>query len=418
MTSWRLSNKAAERQRLCSFVLRWDLSHSHKYCYNNRVKKLLIAFIFILLSLFSSPKSEAFFDPLSIANNKVGIHILFPSELPQAAKLVNGNGGDWGYVTIPIQAGDRDLVKWQVFMDQARALHITPILRLATEGDYFNTADWHKPDESDILDFANFLNSLNWPVQNRYIIIFNETNRADEWGGEVRPDEYARLLSYAVLTFKAKSPDFFIIGAGMDNAAANTDIAMNEYDYLRQMNGAVPGVFNMVDGMASHSYANPAFSQPPYIHTSESITSFEYEHALVESLATKQLPVFITETGWSTNSVSDSTIAGYFRDAFATVWSEKDIVAVTPFLLQANGVQFGDFSLLNANGNPSLSYTALFTLPKIKGTPIINASLLSVALPTPSLAPVENFTNAGDNSAALSTRPFKQFVKWLLRINQ
>ncbi len=127
--------------------------------------------IFLLLTFFSflfqACPAFAIEDSRILPNNKIGVHILFTSELNTASQLINTSGGDWGYVTIPIQAGDKDIEKWQKFMDDAKKLHIIPIIRLATEGDYFNTGVWRKPRREDILDFANFLNSLQWPVKNR-----------------------------------------------------------------------------------------------------------------------------------------------------------------------------------------------------------------------------------------------------------
>src|SRR5207237_665424 len=136
-------------------------------------KRFLLFFLFSSLGFLALLPFKAFAieNPLAVPNNKIGIHILFDSELQQAAQLINSNGGDWGYITIPIQAGDRDLVKWQQFMNAAKQYHVIPILRLATEGDYFNTKVWSKPSPADIMDFANFLNSLTWPVKNRYVIV-------------------------------------------------------------------------------------------------------------------------------------------------------------------------------------------------------------------------------------------------------
>ena len=114
------------------------------------MKRIFVA-IALFFSLFLAYPVQASENPLDHPNNKFGVHILFPSELPDAAKLVNSNGGDWGYVTIPIQAGDKDVTKWQDFLDQCGKLHIIPIIRLATEGDYFNTAVWRKPSPLDIL---------------------------------------------------------------------------------------------------------------------------------------------------------------------------------------------------------------------------------------------------------------------------
>jgi len=259
-----------------------------------RVALLLVLFCAFLAFVMPVSASE---NPLAVANNKIGVHILDPSEVSSAATLVNHNGGDWGYVTIPIQSGDRNLAKWQEFMNNCKKYHLIPIIRLATEDDYPNTQFWRKPTENDIVNFANFLNALNWPTKNRYIIVFNEVNRADEWGGSADPGEYAHLLNFAVTIFKSANPDFFIISAGLDNAAPDQgNIYINEYNYLRAMNQAVPGIFNQIDGMDSHSYPNPGFSQAPDATSAMGVGSFLQERSLIQSLSNKTLPVFITET--------------------------------------------------------------------------------------------------------------------------
>lgn len=316
------------------------------------------------------PKSSfAFENPLSVPNNKFGIHILFPSEIGEAAKLVNSSGGDWGYVVIPIQSKDKDLDKWQKFMDEAKEFHVIPIIRLATEGDYFNTSVWAKPTFEDVLDFANFLTSLDWPTKNKYVVIFNEPNRSDEWVGQTNPGEYAQILNYAVEVFKSRSEDYFIISAGLDNAASNlTGQSINEYDFIEKMNDEVPGIFGLIDGLGSHSYPNPGFRQPPSVFTAKSIYSFFYEKKLVYRLSGKNLPVFITETGWSKDYVSESEIASYYINAFRNVWSDEDIVTVSPFLLQAGDGPFSQFSLTTSWGKSKI-YEAIEKMHKIRGKP-------------------------------------------------
>lgn len=339
-----------------------------------RKRLLSILFVFIITIIFHPhQKTYAIENPFTSFNNKFGVHILFPSELPKAVELVNSSGGDWGYVTIPIQAGDKDIVKWQQFMDSAKKLHIIPLIRLATEGDYFNTKVWRKPKETDIIDFANFLNSLEWPVKNRYIIVFNEVNRSDEWGGKVNSKEYAGLLAYAINIFKSKSQDFFIINAGLDNAAPEAPPQYkNEYNYLKEMNDAVPGIFNQIDGLSSHSYPNPAFSSPPSLSGKMKIDSFTYERTLVRSMNIKNLPVFITETGWSTDTIPPDIQANYYQEAFKNAWSDIGIVAVTPFLLSSNGDAFVEFSLLDSEGKPTAQYQTLKSLPKTQGLPSLS----------------------------------------------
>ncbi len=360
-------------------------------------------------------------DPRSRPNNKFGIHILFDTELQDAARLINSRGGDWGYVTIPIQVGDRDLTKWQNFMDQARKSHVIPIIRLATEGDYFNTKAWRKATYADVVDFANFLDSLNWPTKNRYVVVFNEVNRGDEWGGNVNPEEYAQILSYAVTVFKSKNQDFFILSAGLDNAAPNqgTDY-MNEYNYLRTMNLGVPGIFNQIDGFSSHSYPNPGFAQPPSDISMTGISSFKYEGDLMNSLSNKTLPVFITETGWSANVLSDSIRAAYYTDAFAHYWTDVNVIAVTPFLLHADAGPFNMFGFFKQDGSESAQYKSISDIVKIKGTPETSPLLQEVLaaenkmgadLPTRSFQP----SRAAVPVVALSS-VMKQYFKWMLHL--
>lgn len=379
------------------------------------LKQCLCLILFFCLFAIAFPKNVyAIVDPLTSPNNKVGIHILFPSELQDAARLVNTSGGDWGYVTIPIQTGDRDLIKWQGFMNQARAYHLIPIIRLATEGDYFNTKVWRKPTTADLVDFSNFLNSLEWPTKNRYVVIFNETNRADEWGGAVDPNDYATILLESVAAFKSRSEDFFIISAGLDNAAATTTTSMNEFQYLRAMEIAVPGIFNQIDGLGSHSYPNPAFAKPADRLDRESIATFRYEKTLVGQFSIKDLPLFIIETGWSNEAVAARTIATYFQEAYATAWNDRDVIAVTPFLLRAGGPPFEKFSLLRTSGGPTNAYTAIHDIPKVKGNPIVNESVKGIEIVAKDL-PLKKFATATEKQELIpKEQTVKTVIKWLL----
>ncbi len=381
--------------------------------------RILFVLVFFFLCVCINPRSAlAVENPLSVPNNKFGIHILFPSEIHEAASLVNSKGGDWGYVTIPIQTADKDLEKWQKFMDDAGSLHVIPLVRLATEGDYFNTKVWRKPTAEDVLDFANFLSSLRWPTKNRYIIVFNEVNRADEWGGNPNPSEYAGILRYASDLFKSKNPDFFIISAGLDNAAATIpQVAINEYEFIETMVVSFPDVFEQVDGLGSHSYPNPAFSQPPTKQDRVSIATFQHENQLLKSLINKELPVFITETGWSKKNLSDGTIENYYREAFSSVWNDSSIVAITPFLFRANMGPFVEFSFLLENGSPSSQYTVLKDMQKIKGTPSLLPEILgdeSIQIPLTT----KDFSNHSEplQNTTRIPQPLKIAFKWIMKL--
>ncbi len=385
--------------------------------------KILTLTIALLIICSYPTKSFAVFDPLSVPNNKFGIHILSTHELEEAAKLVNTNGGEWGYVTIPIQSGDRDLLKWQKFFDNAKKNKIIPIIRLSTEGDYFNTNFWRKPKETDILDFANFLDSLNWPVKNRYIIVFNEVNRGDEWGGGASPSEYAKLLDYAVEIFKSRNSDYFIISAGLDNAAPNqgTDY-VNQYTYMRQMSIVAPGIFNKIDGISSHSYPNPAFAQPPNLFSSTGTGSFTHEIDLIAYLGIdKILPVFITETGWSSEIVPAGIESQYYKTAFQTIWSNENIVAVTPFILQGSNSPFDKFSFLDSNGKPTSRYNTYKNFAKIKGQPVLSESKSVQKEKETDQKKVLSISDFSQYSINVTEKilpdGFKPVLKWLLKLN-
>lgn len=337
--------------------------------------KKILTFIICLFLLFSSFKSSfAVYDPLSKPNNKFGIHILFPQELSKAAELVNSSGGDWGYVTIPIQYNDRDLEKWQKFMDDCRQYHLIPILRISTDAYYANTNVWRKPNDYDIVDFVNFLNSLSWPVKNRYVLMYNEINRNDEWGGAApSPSEYADFLSFAVNVFKSQSNDFFIIAAGLDNASPNDGVKyLDNFVFLQRMGQHNPEVFAKIDGFSSHSYPNPNFAQAPSETGRESTATYKYEEDIITGFAGKKVPIFITETGWNADALPQSVISKYYQIAMTAIWGEDgNVIAVTPFILDSEGGPFDKFSFMK--GGQFNDYGKTYQmLAKVKGAPSLN----------------------------------------------
>ncbi len=380
------------------------------------MKKILFLLILIFLTIATTNKSFAIYDPLSVKNNKFGIHILFPEELSEAAALVNSSGGDWGYVTIPIQASDRDLEKWQTFMNNSKKNHLIPIIRIATNGDYFEKAFWSKPTNYDILDFANFLNSLNWPIRNRYVIVYNEVNRADEWGGTPSASEYAEILNYAADVFKQKNEDFFIISAGFDNASINIPgQSVEQFTYIRQMENSLPGIFSKIDGISAHAYPNPAFSSPPS-SSRTGIYSFYYQKQLIESYANKNMPVFITETGWTSRQVSQEQQSIYYKEAFENFWNDKTVLAVTPFIFTANQGSFMQFSFIK-NGEKTKIYNTYKSILKVRGQPVLSKDILNIS-DLQFIYKTKEFNNKNDFNSVFNnvSKSSKTFFKWLLKV--
>lgn len=323
--------------------------------------------IFLLVACFVLVKPvKAIYDPLSVPNNRFGVHILDPHEISKAARLVNSSGGDWGYVTIPIRANDRDLVKWTSFMEEARRLHVIPILRIAS----FPVGDhWMAPNEYDLVDFANFLNELPWPTQNRYVVIYNEPNHKNEWGGFLYPQEYAHVLDRSLDIFHKTSPDFFVISAGFDSSAPNSNDSQSEYVYLEIMNTELPGIFSKVDGFSSHAYGNPSFISPPNLYSPVSVANYRFEQGVLESYGVTKPKLFLTEAGWEIDRLPVHLATLYYTQALTQIWTDDNLVAVTPFVLSAASGPFKGFSLLDQNDNLKPVGQVIADLPKTKGQP-------------------------------------------------
>lgn len=377
------------------------------------MKRAILFLFFLVLAIWPS-RVLAIEDPTALPNNKFGIHILFPSELETAAKLVNSNSGDWGYVTIPIQSTDRNLEKWQKFMDECRRLHIIPIVRIAT---YPQSNFWTRPTIFDHLDFANFLGSLTWPVQNRYVIVYNEPNSNLEWGGSVDASHYAQELFYTIDAFKRVSSDFFIISAGLDSHAPNSgDSYKNSYAFLREMNRAVPGIFSRIDGFASHSYPNRDFTASPMQEVGGGVSAYRDEMQFLAQYGRNRIPIFITETGWRHNVVSEETAAQFYQYTFENIWKEDTLIAITPFLLNGNASVFSGFSLMKEDGTPSKIFETIALLPKMKGEPHVlsERTVKGIADPPQEVKNLQGISLAAPTVEV--SEPLRAVLKWFLRM--
>lgn len=321
-----------------------------------------------LIEYMSYPKYSSFYKP----NNKFGLYIYAEEErfFKLADNLVNSNGGDWGYVLIPYNIKDRDNDKWQrVFKDLTKR-HLIPIVQLWD----VDTKDY----KEDTKEATQFLNSFLWPVKERYISVYNEPNDSRFWKGRADPKSYVRVLNYTIDTFKSENPNFFILNGALNSSAPDGNGYINALSFLYQMNQEIPGIFNKLDGWASHSYPQPNFSGSPYATGLLSIKSYENELAYLKTLGVeKDLPVFITETGWAhaqgesyNNSFyTAQQVAEFYRIAFEEVWLGDDRVrAVTPFTIFYKA-PFDHFSWINNDGVPYEQYEVVKKIKKVKGEP-------------------------------------------------
>jgi hypothetical protein len=357
--------------------------------------------------------------------NKLGVHLLlddgrtawpvrlWPEHLRYARQVV----GEWGYVTQLIRADDLDIGRWQGFMDLCAELHLTPIVRLATT--YDRARRWWTAPESDAdgptyrgaaIKYAAFVAGLRWPTAKHYIIVGNEPNHGDEWGGRPDPAAYARFLIDVADALHAAEPGAQVLNAGFDPYTAHTGSKpftpggvynMDEDTFLDEMIAAQPDVFRRLNAWASHAYPpgpfsagpweqrfgidwlndahNPRHREPPPGVYNRGVNGYRWELFKLTSYGVSDLPVMITETGWRHSETTDPAALdgspdlptaeivaryldlalrgeqGRYPDLPGGGWmpwlADPHVIAVTPFALNGLPAEWGHTNWLKLDVN-------------------------------------------------------------------
>ena len=226
---------------------------------------------------------------------------------------------------------------------------------------------------------ANFLNSLNWPTKQQHVILFNEPNHAQEWGGEVDVKSFVDISIYTSKKLKELNLNFYILSGALDLAAPDKK---NQYKsaktFYQEIWNYNPDYFNYLDGITSHSYPNHGFVGTPKDTGQHSVQGYKWEIEFLKKLGvSKNLPVFITETGWPhkegidkrNNFYTTTTTAKFLINSY-NLWSkDPNIKAITPFIYNYPNEPFDHFSWLDSNEKLYPSYQGLIDYPKTKNTP-------------------------------------------------
>lgn len=319
---------------------------------------------------------------LGYQNNKVGLYIYAEVEefTDIAAELANSNGGDWGYVLVPYNVKDYNTDRWGKLFRNLSEAHLIPIIQL-----WDLDLDDEDDREDQIKDSARFLNTLQWPIQPRYISVYNEPNDAKFWKGDVDPEEYAEVLNETIDAFNALNEDFFIMNGAFNASARTGGDYLDAESFMIRMNTKVPGIFKKLDGWASHPYPQPNFAGSPNASGRDSIRAYEWELNILKrrfGVDTEKLPVFITETGWAHReseaaqngervpySLNQYQAADNYRAAFENVWLKDDrVAAVTPFTVRYDPPH-DHFSWITHDGSPYPQFEAVKDIQKVKGKP-------------------------------------------------
>lgn len=392
-----------------------------------RLKRLAV--IFVLISFFIGLGYWRIFifvpdieppEPrrvIKMPGNKRGVHLLLDdgrSHWPRSRwrehmMVAREAVGEWGYVTQLVQLDDLNPEKWQHFMDLCAELHLTPILRLATTFD--EEQGWWTPPPTDrngrsyqhsAQQYAHFVSALNWPTDTHLIIVGNEPNHGDEWGGKPDPAAYARFLIDISIAIRKIDPGARLLNAGLDAYTPHTGSQpfhngmwyLDAETFMDEMIAAQPQVFAYLDGWASHPYPLGPFSAPPWEQTyqidwlndagnlkhkhppegmiNRGINGYEWELWKLSTYGIENLPIFITETGWrhTDDGYPDTHLAGAYLDLALlgnngryphlpneswTPWlTDNRIYAITPFALNGHTNEWHHTSWLTLDENGSI----------------------------------------------------------------
>ncbi len=309
---------------------------------------------------------------LGYPNNKFGLYIYSTKDfIYQADALVNTNGGDWGYVLIPYNVKDYDDSKWKEVFDALSKKHLIPVIQL-----------WDvDPKEYKYQTRAavKFLNKFAWPTKVKYISAYNEMNDSRFWNGDANPEEYSEILKFTIETFKAEDQNFFVMNGAFNTTAPNGNGYIDQEAFMVRMNVRNPGVFDLLDGWASHPYPQPHYLGKPTDTGRGSIKGYEWELDLLKNRfeVKKDLPVFITETGWphkegeSSNLAyySQDVVSDYIKQAYENVWLKDDrVVGVMPFTVYYDP-PFDHFSWVKKDGGFYPQFEAIKSIKKVAGRP-------------------------------------------------
>lgn len=335
---------------------------------------------------------------INFPNNKFGVYsVNIGGDMERAAELVNSNGGDWGWVLIPMSIHENSVDGWNSTFGKLAEKHLIPVIQLI-EPD----AQHKIPSESDIDAVASFLASLSWPTKIKAVSAFNEMNASEYWGGKIDPEGYARVLNRLADQLHGKSGEFFVMN-GAFNASAQTgdatgvnciktDLGVNscylsEIGFIQRMVAAVPDVLKKLDGWATHTYPHPGYVGPPRSRQwgaeadievgRNSIVSYKFEQRLLAKYGVS-LPIFITETGWPHREgdvehkewLPADTVASYYKQVFSNYFlPDSSVVAVMPFLLSGGGNPFKNFSFIGTDGTKFPQWDVIAGFAKTAGNP-------------------------------------------------
>jgi hypothetical protein len=247
-------------------------------------------------------------------NPKMGVHTRLtdevePWKIKRTQELVREMGAPWIVEYFPWAyhepfPGFFDWSHSDLVIDHANRQGLTIIARLGL------TPEWARPRDSASSflaperydDFGDFVQTFVERYGDRVaaVIIWNEPNLALEWGFQpIDPAGYTQLLKVAYQRAKAANPQVQVLGGALAPTLAppGSAQAMNDLTYLHSMLDA--GAGEAMDGLAVHAYGWVFPADDPPDPNVINFRRTELVHQLLVDSGRADLPIYITEGGWT-----------------------------------------------------------------------------------------------------------------------
>ncbi len=332
-------------------------------------------------------------DAAPLPASRFGIGLVSPGDafdLDLAANLV----GPGGAVKLVFAGITRDTqgpdAAWVASVDGAYQRGLVPVLRLAPP--WGDRAVRNQSDDGAHRDYTSLAAAYARVVaglprrdgQPLWIEVHNEPNLCYEWvcrAGEGPVDggnridgatlaaEYAAFLADAADALHALGDARVrVLNAGLAPGGVTScqcggdgfDAGWTSMNFLAAMAAAEPGVFDRLDGFASHAYPAQGEGWGFFVPFDQAGPGLAIFHRELETIG-RTLPVYMTETGWSTAGGSREQIATWTVQAYEQIWLvDPAVAAVMPF--QLRDASWDAFGWTDPSGNPYPVYDAVRTL--------------------------------------------------------
>jgi aryl-phospho-beta-D-glucosidase BglC (GH1 family) len=204
---------------------------------------------------------------------------------------------------------------------------------------------WYPPTYAS--DYGRFVGALakhNAARSGMVYEIWNEPNLVEHWASGPSAARYTSMLKSAYSSIKAADSDAHVIVGG---------ICFNDTSFLHGIYANGGG--NSFTGIAIHPYSvkyAPSSTTSSWFSFKNSVPQFKTEmgnHGTVK-------PIWITEFGWGTDRVSDSTRATWFQSAVTIARGWTGVQGVAAYTLLQS--QFSQYGLIRTDGSTTASWRA------------------------------------------------------------